>query len=567
MQTESASTPAASTPTGAGTIWPRLRLAALALLVLGAAGLAVAGRQPWYDEFYSFYVVRPGVPVGDLAAAWLRDNHPPTFYALAWLWARLIVPSGLGGVEALRTLNLALLAVGAGALAWRARGDAWLRGLIWPYCLALAATLAMVDRIDQLRSYFLSFVLVALVAPMLAGVARGQRSGWALGIALMLALSVHVVTTLIVLGLTGGIVALLLARRRWREAARLSGIAGLGSVPFAVFMAVQLRTIVDNTQSFWIPGGPSAARWAIEQEWVDATLGNPALAIAALIGFARLASRRSDTPERRAKKWEPVFCKNDAAANAYGIARDSQITHDAIGVIGAMLGGLALALAVLIAVHLHRPIIIARYLVALDPVLALIVAMGASEALRRIPAHDNLAWARIAIDLILLTGAAWALRTNLAITLARPGWDGTARVIAARVAACPQTRVMPALRWNAMTLGMMPVDNRAVVPFAYRLVAARWHITLTGPDAPCIDRPGACPRLFWAEHVAGQHPTADAIIRGLNTDGLGVGAGRVERIGDGWVFAEDQPASRAISRQPMSRRQNPSAKSSASTAR
>lgn len=468
---------------------------ALGLVVSMAAVVAIAGRSGWYDEFYSLYVIRAGAPVGDLAGAWMRDNHPPLFYALAWLWGRLVAPLGLAGsVEGLRTINLVFLGGGIAALAALARGDAWLRGLMWPYAVALASSLAMVDRIDQLRSYFLSFVVVAVVVPMLATVGHGRRPGRALGLMLALAMAVHLVTTVIVMGLVGGMMALLAMRGRWSDARRLSVIGALASVPFALFMAVQLPTIMGNTTHFWIPGGPNAARWAIEHELIDVVWANPGLFAIAALGLALpMMWRGSDRP-----------------------------------VLILTLGfGLALGLGVLFAEHLHRPIIITRYLVALDPVLAMMLALAAAEPLRRIPRP-------VLRDGALLFITAGVIHANLGATLARPGWDGTARAIAAEVRACPATRVIPALRWNANTLDMPPRENLSVIPFSYRHMAARWHFALASEVPHPLT--GPCPTLFWAEHTSGQHPTAQEIIAGLRADGWPIASGRVVRIEEGWVL-------------------------------
>ena len=125
----------------------------LALVFAGAAGVAISGRGPWYDEFYSLYMVRPEAPLAQLVAAWLRDNHPPLFYACVWLWARLLGVLGLGiAVESLRTINCAIMVIAALAFVQIARADPWFRRLAWYYALALAAMFPALDQIDQLRS-------------------------------------------------------------------------------------------------------------------------------------------------------------------------------------------------------------------------------------------------------------------------------------------------------------------------------------------------------------------------------------------------------------------------------
>jgi len=470
------------------------------------ATIAICWRGPWYDEFYSFYLVRPDVPLSSLWPAWLRDNHPPLFYALAWGWSRSIAWTGITGtVEGLRTLNLAILAAVVFAFARLARADAWFARIVWFDCLALAATFPALDRIDQLRSYFLSFALTALVLPLLARQIRGRtgkHESLILGVMLALAFSVHLVTTVIVAALVAASLTYLVLARRWNDARRLVVIATLALVPFAVTMAVQLSTIVANTRVFWIPGGFSAARWAIEIETNDALGANPVLALVALTGLGALVvgARRRD-PDARAT----------------------------LVLLATLAAGLALALGLLVAVHLHRPLLITRYLIALDPVLALILALCADAATRRLPAM-----ATATLDALILVVTGLVLHAHLAATVAKPSWDGTGAAIAEMVRTCPGITVHPDMRWNSMTLEMPPRDNREVVPFSYRFVARRFGFSLAPEGTHGLSR--TCPTVFWTEHVATQHPTARAVIDGLRASGYPIRSGRMERIADGWIL-------------------------------
>jgi len=488
----------------------------LAAMFTLAALLAIAGRGPWYDEFYSFYLVRPDAPLGILVPAWLRDNHPPLFYALAWLWARLLRLVGQGGsVEGLRTLNLVVLAVTVALFAALARTDGWFRRVVWYYVAALAGIFTVLDRIDQLRSYFLSLALTALVLPLLARCLRKDagtlRGSIGIGIVLALTFGVHLVTTVIVAGLVGAVFGALVLARRWRDAGRLALIGGLALVPFAVMMALQLSTIVANTRVFWIPPGLNAARWSIEMEVVNALTANPVLGAVALAGFGTVL---------------------------VGVVQRDGPARDALVLLATLGAGLVLALAVLVVAHLHRPLLITRYLVAVDPVLAMMLAVCAERATRRLPV-----WGTAAIDAAILIAAGLAIHANLDKTLQQWSWRGTARTIAAQVRACPQTAVYPDMSWNTEPLSMPPRDNREVVPFAYAYVARRSGFALAPAGSHALS--ATCPTMFWTEHVASMHPDATTVIRELRAQGYPVTSGRMVRSDIGWVLITP-PASRQI---------------------
>ena len=484
----------------------RIGFVILSVMFVGAAVIAIRDRGPWYDEFYSFYVVRPGVPVRALWPGWLRDNHPPLFYALVWGWSHLVTGFGLSDtIESLRTLNLAILAGVVVAFVRLARTDAWFARIAWYDCLALAVTIPALDQIDQLRSYFLSFALSALALPLLARRIRGctgQYDSLTLGLILALAFSVHLVTTVIIGGLVAATTMQLLLTGRRADAARLTMIATLALVPFALSMAVQFSTILANTQVFWIPAGLKAARCAIELEVARALDADPVLALAALAGLASVL---------------------------VGVRRHDDEARATLNLILTFGGGLALALAVLVAAHLHRPLLITRYLVALDPILALILALCAEAMARRLPLL-----ATAALDLLILAAAGLVLQAHLAATLAQPSWNGTGSAIAAIVRVCPGTIVHADMLWNTIPRDMPPHDNHEIVPFAYRDVAHRFGFTLAPEVSHDLSR--TCPTVFWTEHVAGQHPTAQAMIDGLRASGYPIASGRAKRIGSGWIL-------------------------------
>lgn len=476
----------------------------LALLFVVASCMAIAVRGPWYDEFYAFYVVRPGASLDVLGPAWLRDNHPPLFYGLAWVWARWLGLFGLGdSVGALRTLNLVVLAMASLLLARLARADAWFRRLVWYDVLALAAAFPALDRIDQVRSYFLSFALTALVLPILLRWSQRDPRHFAMPcILLALAFSTHLITTVIVAAMVAVMLVRLLLQRHWHHAWRLGVTAALALVPLAASMAVQLPTIIGNTRTFWIPPGLNGARWAIEDELVRAITGNPLLALAALVGLVLLV---------------PRFQRPDARS------RETLIDLATLG------AGLTLALSVLIVAHAHRPLVISRYLVAIDPIVALMLALGAQSLTRRLP--DRIT---VPIDGAMLIATAIAIHANYHATVRQWSWTGGAQTIAAVVHQCPTTVVHADLHWNSEPLGMPPRENRQVVPFSYAYMARHSGFALAPAGSRAMSQ--ACPTLFWSDHAAAFHPTANAVIRELRQAGYPVSSGRMIRHDIGWVL-------------------------------
>ncbi|MBT0669401.1 hypothetical protein HT136_13600 [Novosphingobium profundi] len=475
--------------------------AALGGAFLVFALLAIAHRGPWYDELYTYYMTRPGQPFGALWAGWLRDNHPPTYYFLAWL-ANLFGPA----LVAHRLINLVIAGAALSVLWALARVCTALRPLLFAYLVACASYPSAVMQVAELRSNFLAYASAALAVAALVGLAtpesrRGRGRAAVLCTVLAFAFCVHLAETVIVAGVCAAFGLRLLLERALPQAARLAVIGALAAVPFVLCMAVQLATIAGNTQVFWIAGGLSAARWAIELEVLANLAANPALTLAGLVGLAFLVA--GDFRRRRVS--EPLR------------------------LVLTLAGGLALAVAMLVVIHLQRPFIIDRYLVGLHPPIGMIMAIGSASALERLGKGG-----RTLLCVALVAGAIWAMAAAERLVEARTSWDGTGAAIGELVRACPTTRVYSDTAWNRVTLDLPPRDNRAVIPFAYRWVAQRHGFALT--DARSRDLSPACPTVFWTEHVAGQSPSAGAIIASLRARGFAIGTADLRRIGDGWLL-------------------------------
>jgi len=478
----------------------------IALLGLGLLAFqlhAMAARGPWYDEFYTAYVTGRGFGWSEaLHRHWLVDNHPPLFYALSratdWLGDT---------IEARRRINalieIAMFALAA--LALRRQQAHWPLAALF-LCFLIAQGPAIVSA-AELRSYFMSFAAAALLVLLLTvtwiegGAGRGWR-GAALFIALLIAFNTHIATTLLCGALLAAFLAAAVLRREFALARGLLAPGLLAGTVFVAITAVQYPLWETNTRSFWITPGFSAARWAIEMALVRAATANLLLAGCGGLGLGLLvvAGLRSRTFDRRLQ-----------AALLLGL-------------------GAALGTAMLLAIHLlWRPFVIERYLTALLPMFGMALALGCGHLWQRVgrPAGAVLLLAIATLSLITLA-------SNTDATITKTTWRDTAAAIGAQVAQCPDTAVHIApARWNADVLALAPADNAAVVPFAYRTMAARHGFAIAPAAARRI--PANCPVVFWAEqgqrHVSG----AAEILRDVRADGFAVGSLTVRRVGDGWI--------------------------------
>jgi hypothetical protein len=482
----------------------RLAVPIFVLAALLVAALpAMAERGPWYDEFYSLYAADPTVAFwAALNERWLPDNHPPLFYALAW------ATGWLGdGVEPRRYVNLFILAgfIAGFAMLWRQAPLCRIWGPM--YLVALAGMGLAVQTMAELRSGFLVLASASLLVAALATVANpvappATRRGWlVLAGAMLVALNAHFVATVICGCLIACFGMWALLHRNYRVFGLLAACTVLASIPFLLTTAVQLGTIEQNTRTFWIPAGFDAGRWVIQGFAQDLALGNIVLTLLATFGLAKLAWEAL-----RMRQWHP----------------DMQL----VAVLGA---GMLLAIAVVLALHMLRPIIVGRYLVALGPGAALVLAIGATNALSTL--NGLLRFAAMAAVLMIM---GLSLFHDVGEVRSKPSWAGTARRIAEIVVTCPETVVHPALHWNAYTMDLPPADNRVVVPMAYRHMASSFGFAVEGADSRRTS--ATCPDIFWAEHVSGQEVDERRIADELRREGYSIRRTRLERIGDGWLL-------------------------------
>ncbi|MDY0958379.1 hypothetical protein SOM26_06735 [Sphingomonas sp. CFBP8993] len=484
----------------APSVWTGAMLSIVYIALVFAIVTAMRMRGPWYDEFYTLYVARPGIPLHQAVGLWLADNHPPLFYALtrATAWAGATI-------EERRILNLFLLVGACIQIAWWLTPPG-LRRIGWVFAIALASAWPAIDRAAELRSNYLAAAAAAVALAALVGYERGQRAHprieWAmLTFALLIALNVHLAASIVVGGLVAATILRRLLAHEGQSAVRLTAAATLAAAPMLLHLALSFGRIEANTRDFWIKGGFGAARWAIEIEVERILTANLPVTILAVAGFLVLAYR----------SWQD---------RRLAAALDRAIT---LGV------GLVIACVLMVAIHLWRPFIIDRYLVTLHPAIAMILALGASALLERI--RPLLA---VLLSAVMTIATLLAIQTNMIRTVSQASWYDTGRTIAAIRRGCPSTLVHVDWNGNRRAMAAPPSENRAVFPYAYRLVAARYGFALATDGDRSMARD--CPTLFWTEHVAGEKVTEEGLAAQLRADGFPIGRARLIRIGDGHVL-------------------------------
>jgi hypothetical protein len=501
--------PAGAMAGAAGEDWLRALALVTGLATLAALGWAMRLRGPWYDEFYTAWVTRPALPFGTaLMDHWLPDNHPPLYYALAWAsgWTGL-------SLEAHRALNLGFggLALGAGGLMVREARSAAARRLGLVLAIVLAGQGAVLVYGAELRSYFASLcavtlLVLALVLAWLEGAPGGPVRRRVLWGAMLAAFNLHIATSLIAGCLVAAFLGGALLRRdrvllRWMLGPPLAA----GVVLLAV-TAVQAPLWEANTRAFWIPPGFFAARWTIQNEVTRMLLANGPALLGAIAGLA-LAALAALRERRRAPEVE--------AALLLGL-------------------GCAAGMAVLLAIHLAlRPFVVERYLVGLAGPLVLAMALGLTALGKRLPRRGE-----CALYAAVTAASLFALYGHMQATIAKAGWDGSARAVAAKVAACPDSPVHLDPQWNADVLALPPADNREVVRFAYRTMAERFGFRIEPAASRRVS--ATCPTLFWAEHGTRIRPEAEQVLAAERARGFALPGLTQEWIGVGWV-AEAPP--------------------------
>lgn len=487
------------------------RLLVLAtLLLLGCALVwTCLQRGPWYDEFYTQFVTRPGVPwTGALRESWLADNHPPLYYVLARMTA------WLGSIAHHRLLNGALGCVALAGGATIVREVPRLAPAAAVLVLELAANPWSLIAGSELRSYFLSLCAatvlgLGLCAIRLTGEAGSTRRQAVFWIAALAAFNTHIITSLTCAALALPFLMAAALRRDGREVRAVGVPVAVAGLVFAAITALQLPVWLSNTKVFWIEPGFDSARWSVEWALLRTLEANLPVLAGALAGAVLLG--------------RDVFRGKRPSGEA--------------GALALLAAGVVLAAGGLIALHMLRPILIEKYLMALVAAVSVGVGLAGGRLLEGLSPRWRL--------LVLLAGFAatlLALVQNVPLAVNRVSWFTTGRAIAQEVARCPGTVVHTDPFWNAEVMAMLPRDNAEVVPFAYRYVARSFGFSVA--PAGSGDMARGCPTVFWGEHDSKQQFDAGAVSAHLRASGFPVGNMDFRRIGDGWIAVVPPPPER-----------------------
>lgn len=492
---------------------PSYRISRLYLAVGVLAGLLVAAalvwgslhRGPWYDEFYTQYVTRAGTGwLADLRDSWLHDNHPPFYYALmrATAW--------LGDIETHRLVNVG---IGAAALLGGALVVKEQRTLARPALLLLLLLMAnpwTVHAGTELRSYFLSLCAGAVLALCLAaiwtGPAQMARSTQVVyTIAVFAAFNTHIITTIVSGAVILPFVVAALATKDWPKVRALLPAPLAAGIVFITITAIQLPHWERNTQVFWIASGFDAARYAMEYAVQRTLEANPLILLGAAVGGI-------------------MMCREFLRTRS----------NSGLILVAFLTGaGIALGFAVLMAIHLIRPILVEKYLTGAIGVIALILALACSHALS---AAGRRTETGLLFGALIVSG--FSLHANVREAAGQNSWLGTGRLIARTVSQCPATAVHTDDFWNAGVMAMSPADNRHVAPWAYAQIAKRLDFAVQASASHAMS--STCPNLFWAEHDTTHQFAEKNILEHLQRRGFALRTITLYRVGDGWV-ASDRP--------------------------
>jgi hypothetical protein len=467
------------------------------VVVLSLAVIDAALRGPWLDEFWT-------LELADSRDGWLRDPHPPIFNAWASLLASLGVTSIPAGRLVSNLLAAALLIVAALRVSRRTPAESAFAACLLLLVLPLPQAM---ESFGLYRSYYWQMMAVGALALIAHRVAvadsdlHWRRDADLAAVAILAttgAIGLHYVSGLFGGLLAGAIALSAIARGLRRWAALMLASAALSTLFVLAVFAVQ------------------APRWAVEfdHSWIDLP------AFAALGVVVALAT---------APLWlNPVAL--------LGLRKATGARHASEARLAAMLGVALLGgVAVVLALHAARPIVVDRYLFAVPVLVAALMAVPAARI-----AQDRLLFGLLA--LLAMVGAA----RPLVETGIKPLWREDARTIAGIVAGCPTTAVYAASGWALGPAAHTRMARREDPVFerAYRSLAAEqgYTVRFIGQGGGAHATPGACPVLLWYAHTPNDAENdLPAAIEAARLTGLEQARLSVTRSATGFVVRADRP--------------------------
>lgn len=201
-----------------------------------------------------------------------------------------------------------------------------------------------------------------------------------------------------------------------------------------------------------------------------------------------------------------------------------------------MIGGVLVAgVAIVLAVHAFRPIVVDRYLFAV-PVLVC--------ALMTVPAA-RFAQGSLLFGLLALVSVAVAAAPLVQDGI-KPFWREDARTIAKIVSDCPTTTIYAASGWALGPAADTRTARREDPVFAraYRLLADShgYAVRFIGQNGAAHARLGACPVLLWFEHSPNNaEDDLPAAVEEAGLTGLDNARLSAVRSPTGFVIRADRP--------------------------
>lgn len=472
----------------------RLQAVALLLLVIFVGTLATivsSTRGPFFDEMWTMWMAAPELSIRQAAhLRWFQDVHPPLYYflnRLAWpllaediFWHRLtnLVPVALLGALALHL----------------ARSQGFMRGVL-AVTLVLVFSNSDIEYLIEYRSYTLvlcASTAMTLVLYRLTWLDRdldpaGDRGLMVLlaGI-LLLAFNIHYFASLIC-GVAVGVVAVdQLRLRHIRWAVFLMVCVALGSVPLLATLAAERAYMAVAVPEFWIDTSPIRTLALLAQVGLEG-LGYNLVLVCGLFWVIKSRVEGRQEPEHPlAVQWRFALLMAMAAA---------------------------IASSMILAASLVRPMVVARYLVALTPIYAIGFAVLAERFLL----------SRRWLYLLFVVNGAGAAIIPLAQQFNRPLWNESASVIARGVRACPAARVYAMERHDLPLKVDTPAlpNGREFMHWALPRLGRHFGFAVEAiePGQGLHPRsPGNCQTYVWSEHVKRNAPDTVGTIRaaGLN---------------------------------------------------
>jgi hypothetical protein len=472
------------------------------------AGVAVADaalQGPWLDEFWTLELSDAGKGLVSLVRdGWLHDTHPPAFNA----WTTLLTSLGVTSIAAGRLLSnglaAALMIVAARRLSKRASAQAGFSTVLLLLVLSLPQAM---EAFATYRSYFWQIAALGTLVLVARHVASTRidldlRKDLDLVAIAVLAtagsIGLHYIG-----GVFGGLLAAAIALCAWRRTLRRWAVLMLATTALAGLL-VGASVLLQ------------APNWAIDfdHSWIDLpglkALGVTVLLAAGAIGHNPLALAGVLIRRRPRDESQRRFM--------------------------AMIAGvLVIGVAIVLAVHSFKPIVVDRYLIAI-PVLACAL-MGVPAA--RI-AQDSLLFGLLVLVSVAVAAA------PLVQSGIKPKWRESAAAIAEIVAACPTTQVFAASGWAVGPAAETRTALREDPVFAraYRLLADRhgYAVHFIGQNRGAHATPGDCPVLLWFEHTPNEaEDDLGAALYAAGMTGLWDTRLSVIRTATGMVVRADRP--------------------------